>query len=287
MLQTGRLAVFYITDTEIDRFLQEDLPYGDLTTRSLGISHRPAAIAFRAGATLVACSTDDAARILARLGCATTTPVASGETVSAGDLMLSALGPAGSVLAGWKVAQTLMEYASGIATATARIVVAARTARPDIVVACTRKVFPGTKAVAVKAIIAGGAVPHRLGLSDSLLVFPEHCVFFEGSSLADAIRQLKTGCPEKKVVVEVTSLAGAEAAAAAGAEVIQLEKFTPELVATTAERLAGSGVLIAAAGGINDTNAAVYAAAGAHILVTSAPYSAPPIDVKVNINSVI
>ena len=200
--------------------------------------------------------------------------------------MLSADGPAGAVLAGWKVAQTLMEYASGIATATARIVVASRAARPDTAVACTRKVFPGTKAVAIKAIIAGGAVPHRIGLSDSLLVFPEHCVFLAGSSLAEAVRRLKSGCPEKKVVIEVTSLAGAEAAAAAGAEVIQLEKFTPEMVAITAEKLAGSGVLIAAAGGIHAANAAAYAAAGAHILVTSAPYSAPPVDVKVAINPV-
>ena len=39
--------------------------------------------------------------------------------------------------------------------------------------------------------------------------------------------------------------------------------------------------LIAAAGGINASNAADYARAGADVLVTSAPYTAKPLDVKV------
>ena len=46
------------------------------------------------------------------------------------------------------------------------------------------------------------------------------------------------------------------------------------------ERL-GRVPLIAAAGGINATNAGDYAAAGADLLVTSAPYWAPPKDVQV------
>lgn len=40
---------------------------------------------------------------------------------------------------------------------------------------------------------------------------------------------------------------------------------------------------IAAAGGINAVNAEAYARAGARILVTSAPYSAPPRDVAVTL----
>jgi len=40
-----------------------------------------------------------------------------------------------------------------------------------------------------------------------------------------------------------------------------------------------------AAGGINSANAEAYARAGADILVTSAPYSAPPRDVAVTITA--
>lgn len=272
-----------ITDAELDRFIHDDLPHGDLTTRSLGLGTEPTAMVFRAGTALVASSTEEAARILTRLGCAVTLAAASGTHAAAGELLLSATGPADAVLAGWKVAQTLVEYASGIATAAARIVEAARAVRPDVVVACTRKTFPGTKAVATKAVIAGGAVPHRLGLSDSVLLFPEHRALLGEGSMAGAIRRLKRSCPEKKVVVEVASLDEADMAAEAGADVIQLEKFTPAQTAATVTRLSRAGIPVAAAGGVNAANAAAYAEAGATILVTSAPYSAPPVDVKVTI----
>ncbi len=270
-----------IPDHDLDRFLAEDVPYGDLTTRSLGLDGRRAAIHFRAGAAMTVCCPEEAARLLARLGCTLADAVASGAALAPGDTILSATGPAQAVLAGWKVTQTLMEYASGIATAAARIVAAARAVDPAVVVACTRKSFPGTKAVAVKAILAGGATPHRLGLSDTLLLFPEHRAFFGDDAFEAAVARLRRSCPEKKVVVEVASVAEAEAAAGAGADVIQLEKFTPADVAAAARLL--PGVVLAAAGGVNAANAAAYVAAGARVLVTSAPYSAPPLDVKVAI----
>ena len=278
--------MMFIGDDELDRFIREDVPYGDLTTRCLGLPGQPAAIAFRAGAETVAACTEEAARLLARLGCMAKLGRASGAAVAAGELLLAAEGPAEAVFAGWKVAQTLMEFAGGMAGAAARIVAAARRVRPDSVVACTRKSFPGTRAVAIKAITAGGAVPHRLGLSDTVLVFPEHRALLGAVSLTEAIGRIKTACPEKKVVVEVNGVEEALAAAAAGADVVQLEKFPPAAVAAVAERLAGSPVVVAAAGGINAANAADFAAAGARVLVTSAPYGAPPVDVKVTIGPV-
>ena len=41
--------------------------------------------------------------------------------------------------------------------------------------------------------------------------------------------------------------------------------------------------VIAAAGGVNAKNAEAYARAGASVLVTSAPYNAPPAEVQVRI----
>jgi molybdenum transport protein len=276
-------GMHYITDEQLDQFLREDLPYGDLTTHALGLSSRPASITFKAGMAMVASSTEEAARIMTRLGCAVSHSIPSGSSVEPGGLLVSAHGPAAAVFGGWKVAQVLMEYASGIATAAARLVAAARSARPGVVVTCTRKNFPGVRAVTAKAIVSGGATPHRLGLSESILVFPQHRALMEEEPLDQTVRRLKAACPEKKVVIEVTSIEEAEAAAEAGVDVIQLEKFPPGAVATVAARLSSRGIVIAAAGGVNLANAAQYANAGAHVLVTSAPYSAPPLDVKVTI----
>jgi molybdenum transport protein len=74
--------------------------------------------------------------------------------------------------------------------------------------------------------------------------------------------------------------------AAAGADVVQIDKATPECVArlSAAFRTHLPRPLLAAAGGINETNAAAFAAAGADLLVTSAPYYAMPRDVKLRMS---
>jgi molybdenum transport protein len=218
--------------------------------------------------------------MLERVGLTSVLHHGSGDRIAAGTVFLEGRGSAAGIHLAWKVSQTLVEYASGIATRTRRIVEAARAEAPDIAVACTRKNFPGTKEISVKAVLAGGAQMHRLGLSETLLVFPEHAVF-----LGDApdYHGLKRRHPEKKLVVEVSSVEAALAAAEAGADVLQLEKLPPEAVADVVRLVSvlPSRPLVAAAGGINETNAAAYAATGCAVLVTSAPYFSGPMDVKV------
>ncbi len=200
----------------------------------------------------------------------------------AGAELLLARGPAQALHLAWKTAQTLMEYASGIASATAAIVDALHSAGHAIPVACTRKNFPGTKALSVKAIHSGGAVMHRLGLSETVLVFPEHRVFLD-RPLREHMAELRQRSPERKCVAEVGSLKEAENLAEAGCEVLQLERFTPEQVSMCKARLEALGLnpLLAAAGGVLVSNAVAYADAGADLIVTSAPYFAGPMDIKV------
>lgn len=276
-----------ITDAELDRYLAEDVPYGDLTTHALGIGERPGRMVFRARHAMVVAASEEAARLITRVGAQVVGPILpSGYAAAPGEIILTAEGKAGVLLMTWKVAQVMMETASGIASGARALVDAAREVNPQVVVACTRKAFPGVRALAVKSILAGGAVPHRVGLSETILVFPQHCAFLGEESLADALGRLRRTCPEKKVVIEVNSVAEAMAAAQAGADVVQLEKFAPEAVAETIRHLTQRAPLVrvAAAGGVNPGNAAQYAAAGAHILVSSAPYLAPPRDVAVSVS---
>ena len=274
-----------IDDHTLGRLLTEDVPHGDLTTQLLGIGARLGRIRFAARGPMVACATEEAARLFelggARLLGAV---VPSGRAVTAGTPLLAAEGSAAALHAVWKVAQVLVESASGMATATRALVEAARAVDSRVAVACTRKSLPGARALALRAIVAGGGIPHRLGLSDSILVFAEHRRFLSpGLAAADWIARLKTAAPERKIAVEVTTAEEALDFAAAGADIIQLEKFSPEAVRAVADRLAAlaPATLLAAAGGIDTGNAAAYAEAGARILVTSAPYHAKPADVQV------
>jgi molybdenum transport protein len=87
--------------------------------------------------------------------------------------------------------------------------------------------YGSSKRFAAAAIKAGGAVMHRLGLSETVLVFPEHRTFLGDDPLAATAERLKRSCPEKKLVIEVITIEAAVAAAEAGFDVVQLEKFNP------------------------------------------------------------
>jgi molybdenum transport protein len=275
-----------IPDARLDALLVEDAPHGDLTTESLGIGALPGALSFTARERFVAAGVDEAVRLLARAGASARPRAASGAWLARGDVLLDADGPAASLHLGWKVALHLLEQLSGIATRTRRIVEAAREGGGrEVPVAATRKGFPGTRDLALVGVRAGGGVAHRLGLSDTLLVFAQHAAFLGAGGLPEAVARLRARQPEKKVVVEVSSLAEALAAARAGADVVQVEKLPPEPfgeVVAACHALARAP-LVAATGGVDETNAGAYARAGADLLVTSAPYGARPAEIQVTL----
>jgi molybdenum transport protein len=157
----------------------------------------------------------------------------------------------------------------------------------EVVVACTRKSLPGTRALSIKAILSGGAVPHRLGLSETILVFAQHRTFTGGASFPAIIDGLRRRVPEKKIVVEADTLAEAVAIADAGADIVQFDKASPAEIAALRRHCATRTPrpLVAAAGGIHAANAADYARAGADVIVTSSPYTARPLDVKVTMEA--
>jgi len=274
-----------VSDSVLERLLLEDAPHGDLTTGALKIGDRPGRAFLTVRDPMVVACVEEAERLFQLVGCQTRLSAHSGDRLEAGAGLLMAEGRAEALHLAWKQAQTLIEYCSGIATAAAALVDSARAINPDIAIACTRKTFPGTRAFAARAVRAGGASLHRLGLSETLLVFPEHRAFAPDETLTEQIARLRRAAPEKKVVVEVNSLGEALLAVEAACDVLQLEKFTPEEVARTVAALETCirRPLVAAAGGVKAANAAAYAQAGADILVTSSPYQAPPRDVQVRL----
>jgi molybdenum transport protein len=278
-----------VSRAELARLLEDDVPFGDLTTEALGIGAAPGIMRFEARDPMVLALAEDAAAIIELAGCRVELLAHSGAALAPGSPILAAHGEASALLRSWKVAQTLIETWSGVATAARGIVNAARAVSPDVAVACTRKTIPGTKRFAVAAVKAGGAVMHRLGLSETVLVFPEHHAFLRDVPLAEVVGRLRRAAPEKKLVIEVTSAETAVEAAVAGFDVVQAEKFTPAGIAAlvaqlkTLAHVQSRRPIVAAAGGINAGNVAAYAQAGADVVVTSSPYLAKPCDVQVRI----
>ena len=219
---------YRLPDAEIDRFLLEDCPYGDLTTALLQIGPKGGRITFTTRHETVACCTEESARLFERLGCTVTAFEPSGTLAAEDVVLLEARGQAGSLHMGWKAALNLLEAASGIAGRTHALVRDAHAVDPAVEVVATRKVFPGTKAIATKAVYAGGGLPHRLGLSESVLIFAQHAAFLgDEQELWARLPHIKERAREKKIGVEVTDERSALAAAAAGADIIQIDKLGP------------------------------------------------------------
>ena len=171
---------FHISQRFIDELLEEDCPYMDLTVEALGIGCEPGRLTCHPKAACVVAGVEVAARLLESSGCRVACEAASGDRLEAGQVFLRAEGSAGAIHRSLKIAQNVMEYSSGIATRAASMLESARKANPHVQLAVTRKHFPGTKRLSLAAAQAGGAIAHRLGLSDSLLVFDQHRVFTGG-----------------------------------------------------------------------------------------------------------
>lgn len=282
LARSATLSASTLDDASLVTLLREDMPYGDLTTEALGIGDSEGTVSFVARRAMVACGTEEAARLFELCGGEAQVLARSGARIEPQSELLSVRGPAAGLLGAWKVAQNLVEWTSGIASAAARLVGSVREAGFDAPVACTRKSFPGTRYLASKAVVAGGATLHRLGLSESVLVFPEHRVFL-GEQGVTWLKSVRNRERERRLTVEVTSIEQALALARAGAEALQLERFSVAAVAECRAALDALDLhpLLLAAGGVTEANAADYARVGADVLVSSAPYQAPPVDVQV------
>ncbi len=270
----------------VDRWLAEDVPCGDLTSKALGLNGREGVMEFRARYACTLGGVAEAQAVLERLGLKPSVQRTSGAEVPAGALAMSVAGDAAQLHMGWKVAQNIMEYASGIATATRLMVSRGRAVNPRFVVAATRKNFPGTKLISINAVEAGGGVAHRLGLSETFLLFDNHGAFFATrDELLRALRKAVAELPEKKLAVEASTLEFALGAAAAGIGTIQFEKIKPVQLADWVKQIKAKfpHLTVAAAGGINPENVAEYAATGIDLAVTSSMYNAKPMDIEVKI----
>lgn len=278
--------MIYISDEGIDRMISEDVPYCDLTTWVLGIGKQPGRMQYFTREESVLCGTEEAGRILEKLGVRVTSVLESGQLLEKNQVFLEAEGAAESIHMAWKVTQNLLESCSGIATKTRRMVEKAKAVNPALSVVSSRKSFPGVKQLSVKAVLAGGAYPHRLGLSETVLVFEQHLNFLGGlDGFLERLPAIKRNIPEKKLLVETDNLAQAIKLCQAGVEAIQFDKLPPEalLPAVSELKRLNPNLILLAAGGIDEHNVEAYAHTGVDALVTTSLFFAKSIDMSVRI----
>ena len=272
-----------IPDGRLDYFIAEDVPYADLTTTVLGISDKRGDMEYFTREACVVAGIEEVERIAVKLGCRAEPIVRSGEHVEANAVLMRVIGKAGNLHQVWKVGLNLLDHLSAIATKTRRMVNAVHAANPACEVLTTRKSMPGCKDLVTEAILAGGAYPHRMGLSETVLVFDNHWEFMGGfDAFVEQLPLIRRRCIEKKLFVEATA-AQARILADVGVDGIQLDKVPVDELATLVPELRDIDprITLIAAGGINPSNAAEYAATGVDGIATTALYTAKPLDMSV------
>ena len=240
------------------RFIEEDAPFGDVTSEAVipeGTKARAVIIAKGDG---VIAGVEEAKALFEHFGVAVDVKKRDGEEVRRGDVILELVGNARSILLVERTALNVMGRMSGIATEVRKLVEKVRAVNPRVRVAGTRKTL--LKPIDKRAILIGGGEPHRFSLSDAILIKDNHLALVP---LEEAIRRAKAFSVYKVVEVEVETLEDAVKAAKAGADVVMLDNMSPGEIAETIEALRREGlrdrVKIEVSGGITPENIAEYA----------------------------
>ena len=269
-----------LSDAEILDYINEDLPYFDLTTSLQDIDKKASLEIYSRDEICVSC-VDVAASIARLLGCKSEIFVKNSQICKAGDVIIKIYGSYEDVHKAWKLAQVALEYASAIATYTNKMSKAAKSVNEKCEVLATRKSFPFAKKFCVKAVLEGGGGMHRLGLSDSVLFFKNHIKAYASfDEFLSHLPEFKAKMVERKICVEAENLEEARKLLKAKCDVVQCDKFSPELIQNmlALRDEISPNTMILAAGGVNLSNAKDYANVDA--IVTSAMYSKGVADIS-------
>lgn len=271
----------------IDQLISEDVPYLDLTSEVLGVTDQPGEMEYYTREDCVLAGVEVVKAIAGHLGCTVVEACADGDRITAGESFMVLKGSASALHQVWKVGLNTFDHLSAVATKTRQMVDAAHAVNPRCEILTTRKSMPGAKDLLTLGVRAGGAWPHRLGLSETVLVFDHHMEFMGGfDAFLEQLPAIKARCVEKKLFVE----AGEEQAlllAKAGVDGIQFDKIPVERLAGLIGELRAIDphLTLIAAGGINPSNVADYAATGIDGVATTAPFSAKPLDMSVRMHA--
>jgi nicotinate-nucleotide pyrophosphorylase (carboxylating) len=160
-------------------------------------------------------------------------------------------GPVNNILRGERTALNTLSRCSGVATLSREASDRARSLGWEGYVAGTRKTTPGFRVVEKYGLLVGGAATHRLDLSQMVMLKDNH--IWSCGSIEKAVKLARRAAGfSQKIEVECQSLEEAFEAAAAGADIVMLDNFSPEKLRKDAETFKASfpNVLVEASGGI-------------------------------------
>jgi nicotinate-nucleotide pyrophosphorylase (carboxylating) len=242
------------------QLIEEDAPYGDATSAAV-IPDISCDAVIRAEQSGIVAGLFEADLLFSHFGVSVKNHTKDGNAVCKDDLLISLSGDAKKILLVERTALNIIGRMSAIATETRKMADIVSGVNPRCRIAATRKTCPGSRILDKKAVAIGGGEPHRMNLSDGILIKDNHLVLVP---LGIAIDSAKKSSIYKKIEVEVETSENALIAAKTGADIIMLDNMSPAQITRTLNILKHEGlrdrVIIEISGGIDEISLPQYAA---------------------------
>ena len=217
-------------DAAIRAALEEDMPFGDVSTMAVMPEPRPGRVQLICKQDGVICGLQVFERVFTLLDPETevVTYVKDGDKVEKGQKLADIRGDIRVLLSGERTALNYLQRMSGVATHTRQI--ADLLEGTGIRLLDTRKTTPNNRVFEKYAVRIGGGCNHRYNLSDGVMLKDNHIEAAGG--VAKAIAMAKEYAPfVRKIEVEVENLEMTREAVNAGADIIMLDNMDHDTMA--------------------------------------------------------
>jgi nicotinate-nucleotide pyrophosphorylase (carboxylating) len=235
----------------LTHYLEEDMPWGDVTTHDMGITgHQSQFEIVNKSPEGVVCGLEIASFLLKDVTQDLTFECQDGDCIQQNQVVLSGKGETASLLSRERLLLNILMRLSGISTQTRRMV--DRVEGFDIQICATRKTTPGFGFFEKYAVEVGGGLSHRMGLSDGYLVKNNHIAACGG--VREALTRLHKRKHHLALEIEVRDIYEFKQAIEFKPDIILCDHFSHEDLQTAIGLVSGSHIKLEVSGNITLQN---------------------------------
>lgn len=276
-----------IVNKLISSAIEEDIPWGDVTTDNLIGPFMESELIFTIKEDGVIAGLPVAKKVFKMIddNIIWTPLVQDGDIVRQNAIIAKVRGRSRALLKAERIALNFLQRLSGIASLTRQYVESARTKSETVRIVDTRKTTPGLRYLEKYAVRVGGGYNHRYCLSDAILIKDNHLamLYEEGRSIRKAVSDIKKLVSHTITVeVEIDSVDQLEDALLSDADILLLDNMSPKELKQIVKRVNGRKKL-EASGNIRLETVADMAETGVdYISVGSLTHSAKALDISLD-----
>ncbi len=255
-------------DSEIERFLKEDIADGDITSDLFIHANETSNAEIICRESGILSGKNELTQIFNHFMIESDWLYKDGDEILKDSSVVTLKGFSKSLLLSERVSLNLLGHMSGIATATRNAVDIVKNINKYTNISATRKTLPGLRKFEKYSVTVGGGLPHRNNLQEMILIKDNHIKLI--SNLGDNIQSVRNQIGStKKIELEVDSLDSALRAIDYAVDIILLDNMSIDDIKKFVNILKlhpTKQIITEASGGIDFSNLKSYASTGVDVI---------------------